>query len=134
MKKVSLPSGATLSIGVIPFKEAKALYQALLKELKEVTLNTNMQVGDLLKDLFCISFSSPEIERALWACLSRCLYGNGEGSDLKITEETFEPVAARDDYMKVCVEVTKEAVNPFAKSLYAEYRVATAAMPVSTQA
>lgn len=131
MKKINLPSGAVLSIGDVPFKDANALNKALLKELKDLTLNTRAQVGDMLKDIFCSGFSSPEIEKCLWKCLERCTYGNGE-SDLKITEETFEPLEARADYMKVCVEVAKEIVAPFVKSLYAAYQEALAVMPGST--
>ena len=134
MKKVVLPSGSVLSIGSVPFKDAKALYQAILRSMQDINLNTKAQVGDLLKDIFCAGFSSPEIEKCLWVCLARCLYGNGEGNDLKISEDTFEPDSARQDYIKVCVEVTKDVVDPFTKSLYAEYRVATAAMPGSIQA
>ncbi len=115
-----LPSGATLKIQPASFAVSKALYQALLRELKSVQVNTTVEVGNFFKDLFCVGFASADIEACLWECFKRCTYNSGKG-DLKIDEQTFEPVACRDDYMKVCVEVAKENVLPFGKSLYAEY-------------
>lgn len=120
MREVKLPSGATLKIQVSPFAISKALYQALLRELKDLPVNTGMEMASIFKDLFCIGFASPAIEACLWECFKRCTYNGGNG-DLKIDDQTFEPVERRDDYMKVCVEVARENVIPFAKSLYAEY-------------
>lgn len=121
MKEVKLPSGAILKITPSPFKEAKALYQAILKEAKGISISAGTDMAALYKDLFCAAFSSPEIEKCLWDCFKRCTYNAGNG-DLRIAEDTFEPVAARDDYMSVCIEVAKENVIPFGKSLYAEYQ------------
>ncbi len=127
MREVKLPSGATLKLTPAPFGASKALYQALLSELRTVSID---KIGDksaaelyaaVYKDLFCIGFSSKQIEACVWKCLERCLY-----NDFKITEDTFEPVAAREDFMVVCTEVVKENVSPFAKSLFAEYKRATA--------
>lgn len=121
MREVKLPSGAVLKIAPSPFVISRALYQALLKELKDVSITTKTEMASLWKDLFCIGFSSPAIETCLWKCFERCTYDSGAGH-MKIDDQTFEPVIRRDDYMKVCVEVTKENVLPFAKSLYAEYQ------------
>lgn len=120
MKEVRLPSGAILKISVAPFAEAKALYQAILKELRTVQVNSKLDMAALYKDLACAGFSSSEIEAAIWRCLGRCTYNDGKG-DFKITEATFEPVKNRDDYLKVQVEVVKENVLPFVKSLSVEY-------------
>jgi hypothetical protein len=127
MREIKLPSGATLKITPSPFAVSKALYQTLLKEARGITVNTKTEMTELYKDIFCVGFSSPEVERCLWECFKRCTYNNGKG-DLKIDENTFEPVEARDDYMSVCVEVIKENVLPFVKSLYAEYLRITAMM------
>lgn len=121
MKEVKLPSGAVLKITLSPFKNAKALYQAILKEARGLDVGSKTEIATLYKELFCIGFSSEEIEKALWVCLDRCTYNNGKG-DLRITEDTFEEVSARGDYMNVCMEVAKENVFPFVKSLYAEYQ------------
>lgn len=121
MKEVKLPSGATLKITPSPFKDAKSLYQAILKEAKGVSINSKTEMAEIFKNLFCIGFSSEEIERHLWVCFSRCTYNGGKG-DLKIDADTFEPIEARDDYMQACMEVAKENILPFVKSLYAEYQ------------
>lgn len=120
MKKVKLPSGATLTITLAPFAVSKALYQAMLKEAKGVAVDSKTEMVALYKDFFCVGFSSPEIEKTLWECFQRCTYDGGKG-DLKIDSDTFEPAEARDDYWTVCMEVAKENVLPFTKSLFAEY-------------
>lgn len=124
MREIKLPSGATLKIPVVPFATAKALYQALLAELKNISIDPKGDTASLFKDLFCVGFSSPKIEACLWECFKRCLY-----NELKIDDQTFEPVERRDDYMKVCVAVATETVTPFAKSLYAEYQNFMATIP-----
>ena len=48
-----------------------------------------------------------------------CVFRKGP---LKIDKDTFEPVENREDYIQVCLEVIKENVAPFLKSLFAEYR------------
>lgn len=121
MRDVKLPSGATLKVTASPFADSKALYQAVLREIRNVPVSSKMEMSSLYKDLFCIGFSSPEIEACLWKCFARCLY-----SGQKITEDTFEPIESRDDYMMVCTEVAKENIGPFGKSLYAEYQRALA--------
>ncbi len=120
MREFKCHSGAILKINAAPFKDARALYKAVLKEAKGVDVSSKTEIPSLYKELFCVAFSSDEVEKALWACLNRCTYDNGNG-DLKIDDSTFEPVAARDDYLQVCMEVAKENVLPFGKSLYAEY-------------
>lgn len=125
-REIKLPSGATLKVTPAPFGDAKALYQALLREMKAIEIGPQSNMQDMFKSAFCIGLSSPEIERCLWDCMKRCTYNGGAG-DLKIDAETFEPVERRDDYIKVCVEVGRENVIPFANSLYAEYLFARTA-------
>lgn len=113
----TLPSGAKLKITLAPFKDARALYQALLEEAKVLKLDPTAEVDvNLYKDLFCVGLSSKKIEAALWECMKRVTY-----NDSRITEDIFEPVEARDDYMTVCFEVAKANIMPFTKSLYAQY-------------
>lgn len=119
-KEVKLPSGAVLKITPARFEESRALYQAILKEAKGVIIGSKTEMASVYKDLFCIGFASKEIEACLWECFKRCTYGKGT-SDLKIDNDTFEPTEARDDYLTVCMEVAKENIHPFVKSLYAEY-------------
>lgn len=117
MREVTLPSGAILKMNLAPFKVSKSLYQAVLEECKDIKLSFDTPLDvNLIKDLFCTGMSSKKIEDALYKCMERCLY-NGQ----KISEETFEDEKAREDYMTVCIEVAKENINPFMKSLYAQY-------------
>jgi hypothetical protein len=125
-KEIALPSGAILKVAPAPFAVSKALYQAILREIQHVPLSMNGEMGDLLKSLFCVGFSSLAIEACLKECFKRCLYVRGS-TELKIDDDTFEPVAARDDYLTVCKEVAQENIFPFVKSLYAVYQEATAA-------
>lgn len=117
MKEVTLPSGASLSIGEVSFAEAKGLYQALLREANLIQYKGAQELPELFKQILCVGFSSVAVEHALWQCLPRCLY-NG----LKIDNRTFEPVSAREDYLTVCVEVMSEVCGPFGKSLFAELK------------
>lgn len=117
MREMQLPSGAVLKINAAPWAEAKALYKAMLKEMRDVEINTKSEALDLYKNLFCVGFASNEIEACLAQCLKRCTY-----NDLKIDNDTFEKVETREDYVTVCVEVAKENVFPFLKSLYAEFQ------------
>lgn len=117
MKEVSLPSGAKLNITLAPFKDSRALYQAILEEAKVLKLDPTAEIDvNLYKDLVCLGLSSKKIEACLWKCMERATYDG-----LKMTEDTFEPETARDDYMTVCFEVAKENIQPFTKSLYAQY-------------
>lgn len=122
MRKVKLPSGAELTIQPAPFADAKNLYQSLLRELKSVRIDSEMQMVHLYKEIFCAGFSSPHIEECLWKCMERCTYDNGKTGALKIDKDTFEPVSAREDYMTVFTEVTKDNVSPFVKTLFADYK------------
>lgn len=130
MKEVKCPSGAILKITLSPFSDSKALYHAVLRELRTVSIDPSLTAASMYKDLFCAGFSSLEVESCLEKCLERCTYNSGKG-DFRITKETFEPVEAREDYLTVCMEVAKENVGPFAKSLYAEFKRALAMTDVT---
>lgn len=116
-----MPSGAVLKISPAPFADSKALFKALLKEARGLEISTKMELPNLLKNLFCTGYSSDEIEERLKVCLSRCTYNDGKG-DLKIDDDTFNPVKNREDYLYVYMEVAQENVGPFMKSLYAEFQ------------
>lgn len=112
-KEVTLPSGAKLVINPAPFKDARALYQALLEEGKALKINGTDELDvNLFKDMFCASLSSKKIEMCLTKCMERSTY-NG----LKIVEDLFEPIEAREDYLPVCLDVTLENIKPFTKAL-----------------
>lgn len=117
MKEVKLPSGNILKIHVADFHVSRELYKAVLKEGKALKLNPKDNVDvNFFKDLFCSMLSSDEIEKRLWDCMKKSLINN-----LPITEQTFEPVEMRGDYLQVMIEVARENVMPFMKDLYAQY-------------
>lgn len=117
MKDVKLPSGRTLKITMAPFKESKELYQAVLEEMRALKLDPKAEVdANFFKDLFCVGMASKKIEAAVWVCIKRATI-----DDLKIDDESFEKAEHRDDYFTVLFEVAKENVQPFTKSLYAQY-------------
>lgn len=121
-REVKLPSGAILKVQPAFFADAKALYQAILDELKSVHVGSHIEMASVVKDMCCIAFSSPKVEAALWPCLARCTYNSGTSGDLRIDAKTFEPVAAREDYTQVCMEVAEENIRPFVKSLFAVFQ------------
>lgn len=116
MKEVKLPSGAILMVGLAPFADAKALYQAVLEEAKHLPFHNATGVPELLKNILCFGYSSRKIESCLNECLKRCTYDAGKGP-LKIDKDTFEPVESREDFPVVCFEVAYENIRPFGKSL-----------------
>lgn len=123
MKQVELPSGRKIEIEPGLFKESKELLQALTAEFLRIGINGTDEVGNLIKNVFCLALSSQAIETKLWVCLKRCTY-----QDLKITEATFEPIEAREDYIDILYEVAQENVRPFTKSLFAQFRAMSIAL------
>lgn len=112
-----LVTGNKLKITLGTFEESKKLYQAIMDECKAVKIEFTKEMNvDLMKNMLFTLMSSKKIEDALWVCMRRCTY-----NDEKITTDIFEDVNARADYFDVCFEVAKENVNPFLKSLYAQY-------------
>lgn len=120
-KEITLSSGALLKVSAASFAESKALYQAVLKELKDVSILNETEVINLYKELFCVGFSSLEIERCLWKCMERCTY-NSAGHNLKIVPDIFEPEEARQDFVQICIEVAKENIEPFMSALFLQYK------------
>lgn len=117
MKEIELPSGAKLKIGLAPFAASKELYQVILDEAKSLKIEASTEIDvSLFKDAFCAALSSKRIENAVLECAKKCVY-----NDLKIDGNTFEPVEARQDYIPMLIEVAKENLLPFTKSLSAKY-------------
>jgi hypothetical protein len=114
---MKLPSGVELTVTLAPFAESKALLDAILEEARGLRLDPKAEVdANLWKDCFCVFVSSQRVQAALEPCMRRAAYGG-----VAIHAETFEPEAARDDYLPVCYEVAKVNITPFTKSLYARF-------------
>lgn len=120
MREVTLPSGAVLKIRIAPWAEAKALSKAVFKMGRGTSLGGSADVGDFVKDLLFGGFSDPEVEKCLAVCLARSTYNDGTG-DTKIDDTTFEKETSRQDYVTVVMEVMRDNLGPFGKSLYAEW-------------
>lgn len=116
-KKFTLPSGAELQVTMGSFVESKNLYQAILKEAKDLKISDEMEIdSNFLKDIVCSLLSSKEIEECIETLLKRCTYDKS-----KITEDTFEDENARQDYYDVIRYVTEVNVYPFVKGLLQKY-------------
>lgn len=117
MKHVKLPSGRTLTITLASFPVSRSLYQAFLGEVKGLKLDAGASLDvNFFKDIVCTALESKNIENAVWECMKRCLI-----DDKKIDVNSFEEADNRDDYFMVMMEVCKENIQPFTKSLYAQY-------------
>lgn len=104
-------------LSLAPFAEAKDLYQAFLKEGKQIKLEAKTELDhNFFKDALCSALSSKEVEEKVWACMRKCTYNK-----LKIDDDTFEPEEAREDYFFVMFEVAKANVLPFTKGLSAKF-------------
>lgn len=116
-EKITLPSGATLEVSLSPFHIGRTMYQAVAEELKQMRVSDKDEIGaGFFKDLFCSALSSKKIEDAVWECMKRATYNS-----LRITMDTFEPAEARQDYMMACYEVARVNIEPFTKSLSAQF-------------
>lgn len=118
MTEVTMPSGAILKLNPAPFPEAKALFQAVLEEMKPVDISSKRQVAELFKDSACAVFASRKVEACLEKCLASCQYGP---SELKIDKNSFDKPENREDFVPVCIEVARENLTPFMKGLYAGF-------------
>ena len=103
-KEFKMPSGATISFQHPPFEDADELYRTFLEEMKGVKLMED-NIGDMVKNVFCMSLSSKKIKAQLKICMAKTLY-NGE----RINEHTWEPIKAREDYIPACLECMKETL------------------------
>jgi len=121
MKEITLPSGAILKITLAPFSDAKALYQAILEEVKNIELSGKTDMTNIFKNIACAAFSSKKIEMCIETCFKRCTYDAGKG-DFKIDAQTFESAENRMDYIPACTAVIEENIAPFLKSLFVEFQ------------
>jgi hypothetical protein len=120
VKDIKLPSGAILKITDPPWAVALGLREAMAEEMKSIGVDSGMQVSKVMKDVICTAMSSQKVKAAMWECFARCMYDGGNGM-LKIDQDTFEPVKARQDYDVVCVEVAQHVLAPFGKEGFAKF-------------
>lgn len=125
-EKLTLPSGAILTLCEAPFETSMQLLKVTAKELGQVTTGIKLEANlatdpaalsklmsqdltlDLLKNAVCQIIGSDAFEGVLSACMQRCLYNNQA-----INRETFEKREARQDYLPAAWEVIKHNLLPF---------------------
>lgn len=114
---------ADMQINIAPFKEAMALKNAIMREIKlgtiDLTAFKNKKIEDILKsdispflDAIIAVDSSEAVNSAIMGCLVRCTY-QGE----KIIPATFDSAEAREDYYLIVFECLKVNLMPFFKGL-----------------
>lgn len=119
-REVLLKSGAKLVVNMASFKESNALFKAYSSELKDVNVDFHNPYDlTFLTQLVLRGISSDQVRTALDVCMQRCTYNN-----LKIDDQTFESVKAREDYMPCAIQIAIENIKPFMKGLYALSEVA----------
>lgn len=120
MDPITLPSGRTLEVKIVPFSMGKKLFKTLARELVAVRLDLDITkiktVGDLdvnvMKDAILQVMASDAIEACFFECAEKCLI-DGQ----KITKDSFEHETARQDYLPAAWEVMKGNLTPFFKGL-----------------
>jgi len=116
---IVLKSGKILSYQEPDFEDALNLYQAILEEGKAIKLEAGIEVGHVIKDVICSSLSSKVVRAHVEKCMEKSLY---DGS--RIVKATWQPSAARGDYMAVFTEVANRSTAPFTKDLFSLYQKA----------
>lgn len=112
MRDLDLPSGRKLHIQEADFQTSRALFEACMEEVKALKVDPEAEVDvNFLKDIFCTAVSSKKIMKCLWDCFKTVTI-----NDVRVSNDSFEPVDARQDYYLVCWEVTHDNVLPFMKS------------------
>lgn len=124
MRKVTLPSGAVLTINDADFDPAKALNKIVAREAMRLKIDSAQEIDyNFIKDMVCAAVSSDDVEAAILACADRCLY-QAKGMDapgLRIDNDTFKAIGNRQDFYPALVEVAKDALLPFGKGLWQRF-------------
>ena len=120
MEKFTLPSGAILEVGLLPYEEAWKVQQKIASVFDSVKIELgsvdwqNLFKTDLLvlKGPICQILSSDQVIAAAKECFKRCLYNS-----VKIDSMTFDSKDARQDFLYCVAYAIKENIEPFFKGL-----------------
>ncbi len=133
---ITLKSGNKLEVHLPPFPDSLRLLKAVVNELKKVDIDLDkidlsMDVAKLdpktinvFKNGICQLVGSDEVEKALATCASRCLL-KGQ----RVTMQSFDDPACREDYLAVAWEVTRANLTPFFKGLDLKFSMAKPPSP-----
>lgn len=125
MTEFIAPSGAKVKIALAAWRDAVALKAAIAKEIigSKVELDAGIFSGEAeinlldITKLAALVDSSEAVYNAVFACL---LKSTRDGE--RISENTFEPENARQDYYPIVIACLKENLAPFFKSLLSELK------------
>jgi hypothetical protein len=118
MKEITLPSGKKAKITPSSFADSKAVYQALIKELRNIEINPKDEVNvNFIKGLFCSLITSDEIEATVLKCAERVEYAG----ERVVNTDIFDSEDGKMDYFPLMREVAMVNIAPFTKSLFAEF-------------
>lgn len=135
MKEFKSQNGKVIVINSSSMKTVKKLRKCLAQELlkhkidlgnpksvAELTQSLKGKMVDivnLLKDILLGLEVSDEFEAVIYECMKECTYDN-----IMITESLFDDIQeAREDYDKIVMEVIKENLYPFIKSLIGKFSI-----------
>ena len=115
-----LPSGKYIDVTPLPCEQAWEVAQTVLRVVEKMQLDLKgvdfdaLLVTDILafKGPICTLLGSKEINDVVKQCFSRCSY-----NQVKINEQTFEPVECRQDFLPCAYYALKENAYPFFGSL-----------------
>lgn len=117
MADFQVSSGAKVNIKIASFGEVMRFKNAIQKAFSKsgIKFELSDNISDLTQIVMLID-SDDDVFRCLFECLKKCTY-NGE----KITENTFEPEDARQDYYDIVIECLKVNFSPFLKGLASKW-------------
>jgi len=138
---VALPSGAKLFASPSSWENAKALHDAVLKEIKGTSGVAGLDL-ELVKEAFeeksASAFShvldkivgvacSKAIEDAIFSCAEKAIYQpSGEETSIKVTRAMFNNPDTRDqargDYYAIAFHVAEVNLRPFVKALFSSLK------------
>ena len=133
---ITLKSGNKLVVMLAPFPDSLRLLKSVVNELKKVDIdldkfdlkaemtNLDAKTINVFKNGLCQLIGSDDVEKAIITCAARCLL-NGT----KVTMQSFDDPACREDYLAVAWEVTRANLTPFFKGLDLKFSTAKQASP-----
>lgn len=116
------------------FKEASNLKKEVMKcllslkgiDIFQIQDQDKSKILDVLIELLISADTSEGLEKALFACLARCLYNDFYA----ITEKFFDDNPdAIEDYYEIAAKCIEVNLRPFGKSLVTEYKARMAKLP-----
>jgi hypothetical protein len=119
-----LPSGAVLEVTPLDCGDAYAIFQQVMKviglldiDLSKLDMTKDFKAQDIIefKRPLAQLLSNSELEKAAKKCLTKCTYDG-----MKVTEATWNPLNARQDYLFAMFFALKENCSPFLDGVFSD--------------